>query len=56
MNEQLSLETTVRSLQDAAGRGDLARLNALLAADPGLINETAAGATPLMTACQPPAR
>jgi ankyrin repeat protein len=36
-----SLETTIRSFQDAAGRGDLARLNALLAADPGLINETA---------------
>jgi ankyrin repeat protein len=36
-----SLETTIRSLQDAAGRGDLARLNALLAVDPGLINETA---------------
>ena len=36
-----SLETTIRSLQDAAGRGDLARLDALLAADPGLINETA---------------
>jgi ankyrin repeat protein len=36
-----SLETTIRSLQDAAGRGDLAHLNALLAADPDLINETA---------------
>jgi len=36
-----STEATVRSLQDAAGRGDLARLNTLLAADPGLINETA---------------
>jgi ankyrin repeat protein len=33
--------TTIRSLQDAAGRGDLAQLEALLAADPGLINETA---------------
>jgi ankyrin repeat protein len=41
MSEQLSREMTVRSLQDAAGRGDLARLDALLAADPGLINETA---------------
>src|ERR1700722_1327242 len=29
-----STEATVRSLQDAAGRGDLARLNTLLAADP----------------------
>ena len=38
---QSSLEKTIRSLQDAAGRGDLARLDALLAADPGLINETA---------------
>jgi ankyrin repeat protein len=36
-----SLETVIRSLQDAAGRGDLLRLNALLATDPGLINETA---------------
>jgi hypothetical protein len=36
-----SIEATVRSLQDAAGRGDLARLEALLAADPGLINEIA---------------
>ena len=36
-----SLEKAIRSLQDAAGRGDLARLDALLAADPGLINETA---------------
>jgi ankyrin repeat protein len=33
--------TTIRSLQDAAGRGDLAQLEVLLAADPGLINETA---------------
>jgi ankyrin repeat protein len=36
-----SIEATIRSLQDAAGRGDLAQLNAMLAADPGLINETA---------------
>jgi ankyrin repeat protein len=36
-----SREKTIRSLQDAAGRGDLARLDSLLAADPGLINETA---------------
>ncbi len=41
LSQQTSLETTIRSLQDAAGRGDLARLDALLAADPGLINETA---------------
>ncbi len=34
-------EATIRSLQDAAGRGDLAQLEALLGADPGLINETA---------------
>jgi ankyrin repeat protein len=34
-------EATIRSLQDAAGRGDLAQLDALLTADPGLINETA---------------
>jgi ankyrin repeat protein len=36
-----SIEATIRSLQEAAERGDLARLDALLAADPGLINETA---------------
>jgi len=36
-----SMDATIRSLQDAAGRGDLAQLDALLAADPGLINETA---------------
>ncbi len=36
-----SLDTTIRSLQDAAGRGDVVRLNALLEANPGLINETA---------------
>jgi ankyrin repeat protein len=36
-----SMEATIRSLQDAAGRGDLALLDALLAADAGLINETA---------------
>jgi ankyrin repeat protein len=36
-----SIEVTVRSLQDAAGRGDLARLDSLLTADPGLMNETA---------------
>lgn len=35
-----STEATIRSLQDAAGRGDLAQLDALLAADPGMINET----------------
>jgi ankyrin repeat protein len=35
-----STEATIRSLQDAAGRGDLAQLEALLAADPGMINET----------------
>jgi ankyrin repeat protein len=36
-----TVEATVRSLQDAAGRGDLKRLEELLAVDPGLINETA---------------
>jgi ankyrin repeat protein len=36
-----SIDATIRALQDAAGRGDLAQLEALLAADPGLINETA---------------
>jgi ankyrin repeat protein len=36
-----SVEATIRSLQDAAGRGDLARLDALLTANPGLINESA---------------
>lgn len=36
-----SVEATVRSLQDAAGRGDLRRLEELLAVDPELINETA---------------
>jgi ankyrin repeat protein len=36
-----SLEATIRSLQDAAGRGDLARLAVLLAADPTLVDETA---------------
>src|SRR5580658_9842317 len=35
-----SVEATIRSLQDAAGRGDLTRLNAVLSAEPGLINET----------------
>jgi len=39
--ESPSIEATIRSLQDAAGRGDLAQLEALLAADPGLINQTA---------------
>ena len=34
-------EATVRSLQDAAGRGDLRRLEELLAVGPELINETA---------------
>jgi ankyrin repeat protein len=34
-------EASIRSLQDAAGRGDLARLAALLDANPGLIDETA---------------
>ena len=36
-----SIEATVRALQDAAGRGDLTRLDSMLDADPGLINETA---------------
>src|ERR1700720_2394939 len=36
---EAAVEATVRSLQDAAGRGDLKRLDELLAADPGLINE-----------------
>jgi ankyrin repeat protein len=36
-----SLEATIRSLQDAAGRGDLVRLDSLLAQDPSLLNETA---------------
>jgi ankyrin repeat protein len=36
-----STEARVRLVQEAAGRGDLAQLDALLAADPGLINETA---------------
>jgi hypothetical protein len=49
-----SLETTIRSLQDAADRGDLAPLNALLVADPGLINETAGPG--VRTACKPSSR
>ena len=36
-----SLEATVRSLQDAAGRGDLAGINSLLDVHPALVNETA---------------
>jgi len=36
-----SIDATVRAFQDAAGRGDLPQLDALLAADPGLLNETA---------------
>jgi ankyrin repeat protein len=36
-----SMHATVRAFQDAAGRGDLPRLDALLGADPGLLNETA---------------
>lgn len=34
------LETRIRSLQEAAGRGDLARINSLLDADPALVNES----------------
>jgi hypothetical protein len=36
-----SIDATVRAFQDAAGRGDLPQLDALLGADPGLLNETA---------------
>ena len=36
-----SIHAKVRAFQDAAGRGDLPRLDALLGADPGLLNETA---------------
>jgi hypothetical protein len=36
-----SIDATVRAFQDAAGRGDLPQLDGLLAADPGLLNETA---------------
>jgi ankyrin repeat protein len=35
-----SFEATFKSLLDAAGRGDLARINAIIDADPELINET----------------
>jgi ankyrin repeat protein len=36
-----SIEATIRSFQTAAGNGDLKRLDALLTANPSLINETA---------------
>jgi ankyrin repeat protein len=36
-----SIDATVRAFQDAAGRGDLSQLDALLRADPGVLNETA---------------